>query len=147
MFEKYLPPKVVLLLIVLGWYLFNMLVSNSIWASIFLGFALVFLVPGYSWVDSLVKTEDQLERFVLAVALSISLVILSIIWMNLVFKIQITQASVFADIAVVSIAGILWENRSLLGVGGTATTTQHPKASKPLKKAGKVGKLKKKSGK
>ena len=147
MFEKYMPQKEVLLIIVLGWYLFNMLVSNSVWASIFLGFTLVFLVPGYSWVDSLVKTEDQLERFVLAVALSISLVILSIIFMNLVFKVQITQASVFADIAVVSIAGILWENRSLLGLGKTTTATQPSKSSKPLKKVVKAGKLKKKSGK
>jgi uncharacterized membrane protein len=118
MFEKYMPPKEALLLIVLGWYLFNLFVSNSMWASVFLGFALVFLVPGYSWVDSLIKTEDQLEKFVLAVALSISMVILSIVWMNLVFKIQITQLSVFADIAVISLIGMGWEHRNLVGLGG-----------------------------
>jgi len=132
MLEKYLPPKAALILIVLAWYLFNMLVSNSMWASIFLGFSLVFLVPGYSWVDSMIKTEDQIERFVLAVAISISLVILSIVWMNLVFKIQITQFSIFADIALISLAGLLWENRGLFGLGGTAASS--PAVEKPVKK-------------
>ncbi len=133
MLEKYIPPRAVVILIVLAWYLFNMLVSNSMWASIILGFALVFLVPGYSWVDSLAKTEDQLERFVLAVALSISLVILSIVWMNLVFKIQITQTSVFWDIALISIAGLVWENRGLFGFGGGKAVSP-PVVEKPVKK-------------
>ena len=134
MFEKYVPPKAALVLIALGWYAFNLFVSNSMWASIFLGFSLVFLVPGYSWVDSLVKTEDQVERFVLAVAISISLVILSIVWMNLVFRIPITQFSVFADIALISLLGLAWENRGLFGVPVADTPVSSPVVAKARKK-------------
>ena len=98
-----------LILFALGWYLFNLLVSQSTIAYVILGFALVFLVPGYAWVDSLVRTEDEIERFVLAVALSISAVIISVVWMNLVFKIAITKANVFADITIITLAGLIWE--------------------------------------
>jgi uncharacterized membrane protein len=143
MLEKYVPPKEILLLIVIGWYLFNLLVSNSMWVSIILGFSLVFLVPGYSWVDSLVKTEDQIERFVLAVALSISLVILSIVWMNLIFKIQITKMSVFVDIALISIAGMIWENRKIMGFSGKGSVS--PK--RPQKRTKKRKKSRRKSKK
>jgi len=132
--------KTASILIVLAWYAFNLLVTNSSIGFILLGFALVFLVPGYSWIDSLAKTEDQLERFVLAVALSISLVILSIVWMNLVFKIQINQTSIFADIVLISLAGLVWENRGLVGFGQappvkkTLAKKKRAKSSKKTKK-------------
>lgn len=130
--QKYWPPKSALILVVLGWYAFNLVFSNSLWASVLLGFALVFLVPGYSWVDSLARTDDQIERLVLAVAISISLVILSIVWMNLVFRIPISQATVFADIAVISLSGLAWEARGLFGSSDTRVSS--PPVEKGAKK-------------
>ena len=103
-----------LILLALGWYLFNLTVSQSSIAYVLLGFALVFLVPGYAWIDLFVRTEDELERFVLAVAISISAVIISGVWMNLVFKIPVTKANVFGDIALITLAGLFVEWKGLI---------------------------------
>lgn len=107
--SKYAVPYFILSTIAL--YAINMFGPNSSTASAVLGFALIFLVPGYSWVISM-NYKDPIERFVVAVAISISLVIISLISMNLVLGVSITQASVFGDIAILSIAGLIyWEKK------------------------------------
>jgi len=92
-------------LAVIGWYAVNMLGPNSSTASAVLGFLLVFLVPGYSWVISM-NYADPLEEFVVAIAVSISLVIMSLIFVNMALGLRITQASVFVDVALISLAGL-----------------------------------------
>jgi len=129
--------KEALAVMVLLWYLYNLMVAGSSIGFVVLGFVMVFLVPGYCWVDSLVKAEDQLERFVLAVALSVSIVILSIVWMNLVFKIPITRVGVFADIALISIAGMLWEHRDIFGMKVARPVSVVEEVKKNIKKSKK----------
>ena len=107
--SKYAVPYFVLATIAL--YAINMFGPASKTASAILGFALIFLAPGYSWVISMNYT-DKLEEFVVGVALSISLVIISLITMNLALGITITQASVFLDVALLSLAGLAyWQNK------------------------------------
>ncbi len=104
-------------LAILAWYGINMLGPQSKVASAVLGFLLVFLVPGYAWVVSM-DYDDPIEEFVVAVAVSISLVIISLIVMNMTFGILITQASVYADILVISLAGLLywWKREEIEGM-------------------------------
>lgn len=92
---------------VLAWYGINMVGPQSSTASAVLGFMLVFLVPGYSWVVSM-NYKDPIEEFVVAVALSVSMVIISLIALNMVLGVMITQVSVFADVAILSGAGLAY---------------------------------------
>ncbi len=93
---------------VILWYVFNLYVSKSQWGSIVLGVLLVFVVPGYSWSLTLARDSKGLERFVISVVLSVSLVILSLLVMNMVLKIPLTQATVLSDIIAVSLAGLTY---------------------------------------
>ncbi len=93
---------------VILWYIFNLYVSKSWWGSIVLGVLLVFIVPGYSWSLTLAKDSGGLEKFVICVVLSVSLVILSLLVMNMALKIPLTQATVLWDIIVVSMAGLVY---------------------------------------
>ncbi len=93
---------------VILWYIFNLYVSKSQWGSIVLGVLLVFIVPGYSWSLTLARDSAGLERFVISVVLSVSLVILSLLVMNMALKIPLTQATVLWDIMAVSLAGLAY---------------------------------------
>lgn len=104
--HKLFPAFAVLSVIL--WYLFNLYVSKSQWGSIVLGVLLVFLVPGYSWSLTLAKDSKGLERFVISAVLSVSLVILSLLVMNMVLKIPLTRTTVLWDIILVSVAGLAW---------------------------------------
>lgn len=93
---------------VILWYVFNLYVSKSQWGSIVLGTLLVFAVPGYSWSLTLARDSHGLEKFVISVVLSVSLVILSLLVMNMVLKIPLTQATVLWDIIAVSLGGLAY---------------------------------------
>lgn len=93
---------------VILWYVFNLYVSKSQWGSIVLGALLVFVVPGYSWSLTLAKDSKGLEKFVISVVLSVSLVILSLLVMNMVLKVPLNQITVFCDIVVISLAGLTY---------------------------------------
>jgi len=103
--SSYAVPYFVLATLI--WYGINLFGPQSKIASAVLGFALVFLVPGYSWVISM-NYKDPIEEFVVAVAISVSLVIISLITMNMLLGVLITQVSVFADITLLSVAGLLY---------------------------------------
>lgn len=72
------------------------------------GLLLIFFVPGYAWVAALFDQEeiDAIERFTISFAVSIALIILSILYLNMLFKIKITQIMVIADIIFITIIGI-----------------------------------------
>ncbi len=93
---------------VILWYIFNLYVSKSQWGSIALGTLLVFVVPGYAWSLTLASDSKGLEKFVISVVLSVSLVILSLLAMNLVLKIPLNQITVLCDIVVISLAGLTY---------------------------------------
>lgn len=95
-----------LVLSVILWYVFNLYVSKSQLGSIVLGGLLVFLVPGYSWGLTLARDSAGLERFVISVVLSVSLVILSLLAMNLALRIPLNRTTVLWDIVLISIAGL-----------------------------------------
>jgi hypothetical protein len=74
-----------------------------------LGIIFLFLAPGYPWVLCLFdKNElDGLERFTLAIGLSISLVVLLWIYLNIGLKIKFERRNVFLSIFFISLSGLV----------------------------------------
>lgn len=71
---------------------------------------MIFFVPGYAWATALFWEDevDYIERFTISFALSISLVILTIIYLNLVLRIKITRGMVLTDIITITLLGVLY---------------------------------------
>lgn len=59
----------------------------------FLAVAILAWLPGYVWVRTLVRGVDRLERFVLSVAVSIALLVLTLYLGNAVFGARISAAN------------------------------------------------------
>ena len=57
---------------------------------VFIGIILVFFAPGFAWTLVLFNQITHLERLVLSFALSLALVILSILGLNVVLDMRIT---------------------------------------------------------
>jgi len=74
------------------------------------GLMLVFVVPGYAWTIGLFDDEeiDAIERFTIAFAVSIALVVLSIIYLNMLMGIKITRLTVIGDIALITLLGLAY---------------------------------------
>ena len=75
------------------------------------GLLFLFLVPGYIWTVALFRQEniDVIERMTISFALSISLIVLTVIYLNMVFKIKITRFMIIADVALIALAGIIYD--------------------------------------
>jgi len=68
-----------------------------------LGFIIVFLLPGFAWTLIFFRKVNILERIALSFGLSIALVTLSILALNLLFKVRITGLNSLLIIIVVTI--------------------------------------------
>jgi uncharacterized membrane protein len=87
----------------------TVLIRNNI-AQIPLGLFSVFFAPGYLWLDVLSgrnRLTERSERLMMAVALSVALVILSVTLLSVLLKIPLTPASVVSDIAVICALGLV----------------------------------------
>ena len=68
-----------------------------------IGILLVFFLPGFAWTLVFFKEFQFLERLVFSFALSIVLVILTIIFTNFVFHIRITGLNSLLTIIVITV--------------------------------------------
>ena len=69
----------------------------------FLGFIIVFFLPGFAWTLIFFKQIKLIERIALSFGLSIAIVTLSILALNLLFGIKITGLNSFLIILIVTI--------------------------------------------
>ena len=75
---------------------FSFFESSSVIRGI-LGFILVFLVPGFAWTLVFFKQIDVLERIALSFGLSIAVVTLSILVLNKLIGIRISELNLLAN--------------------------------------------------
>jgi len=77
-----------------------------------LGVALVFFAPGFTW-SLFIRNINRLERLVVSFGLSIAIVTLSILFLNLVFKMPITGPNATITLVVLTVIplGIRYGNR------------------------------------
>jgi uncharacterized membrane protein len=68
-----------------------------------LGVIIVFFLPGFAWTLALFKKLKNVERIALSVGLSIALVTLSVLVVNLLFKVRITGTNALITILVVTV--------------------------------------------
>ena len=69
----------------------------------FLGFIIVFFLPGFAWTLIFFKQIKLIERIALSFGLSIAIVTLSILSLNLLFGVKITGLNSFLTILIVTI--------------------------------------------
>lgn len=69
----------------------------------FLGFALVFFLPGFAWTLVFFRQINLMERIALSFGLSIAVVTLSILAPNLLFQVRITGLNSFLTLLVVTL--------------------------------------------
>lgn len=91
---------------VIGAYLYNFYFANSRTGALILGFLLLFVVPGYAWGLTLVKSKDALEKFVLSSGVGIALVVIMLVFTNLVLRLPLTQENTMWQLALLSFAGL-----------------------------------------
>ena len=72
-----------------------------------LGFIIVFLVPGFAWSLVFFNRINIIERIALSIGLSIAAVTLSIIVLNVLFKMRITGTSSLLTIVVITIIALV----------------------------------------
>ncbi len=72
-----------------------------------LGIVLVFFLPGFAWTLVFFKEINVLERVVLSIGLSITLITLSMILLNQVFKVKLNGLNSFIDILALTAIALL----------------------------------------
>jgi uncharacterized membrane protein len=70
------------------------------------GIIIVFFVPGFAWTLALFNRINNAERIALSIGISIATVTLSVLALNLLFKIQITGTNALITIAVITALGL-----------------------------------------
>lgn len=68
-----------------------------------IGSIIVFLLPGFAWTLVLFNKINNIERFALSVGLSIASVTVSVLVINLLFKVRITGTNALIIIAVITV--------------------------------------------
>lgn len=66
------------------------------------GGIIVFFLPGFAWTLVLFKKINNVERIALSVGLSIAVVTLSVLVVNLLFKVRITGTNALITILVIT---------------------------------------------
>lgn len=74
----------------------------------FLGFILVFFLPGFAWTLVFFRQINPIERIVLSLALSIAVVTLSILALNLLLGVSVTGLTSLLIIIVVTIIPVVF---------------------------------------
>jgi len=67
------------------------------------GSILVFFLPGFAWTLALFNRINNIERFALSVGLSIASVTVSVLVINLLFKVRITGTNALIIILVITV--------------------------------------------
>ncbi len=67
-----------------------------------LGFILVFFLPGFAWTLVFFRQIKVVERIALSFGLSIAVVTLSLLFLNMVFKIRLTTLNIVMIIIVIT---------------------------------------------
>ena len=73
----------------------------------FLGFLLVFFLPGFAWTLIFFRRVTAIERVVLSSGLSIALVTLVVCALNLLFGVSITGLNTFLTIIAITIVPVI----------------------------------------
>ena len=73
----------------------------------FLGFLLVFFLPGFAWTLLLFRRVVLIERVVLSFGLSIAMLTLVVCALNLLFSIKITGLNTFLTIIAITIVPVI----------------------------------------
>ena len=71
-----------------------------------IGFIIVFFVPGFAWTLALFNKINNVERIALSVGISIATVTLSVLALNLFFKVKITGTNALITIIVITVIGL-----------------------------------------
>jgi uncharacterized membrane protein len=71
-----------------------------------LGVIIVFFVPGFAWTLALFNKINIIERIALTIGISIATVTLSVLILNLAFKIDINGNNALITIAVITAIGL-----------------------------------------
>jgi uncharacterized membrane protein len=72
-----------------------------------LGGIIVFFLPGFAWTLVLFKKLNNVERIALSVGLSIAVVTISVLVVNLLFKLRITGTSALVTILVMTVIPLI----------------------------------------
>lgn len=68
-----------------------------------LGGVIVFFVPGFAWTLALFSKINNIERIALSIGLSIASVTLSVLAVNLIFRVKITGTNALLIILVITV--------------------------------------------
>src|SRR4030043_2290403 len=71
-----------------------------------IGFIIVFFVPGFAWTLALFNKIKNVERIALSIGMSIATVTLSVLALNLFFKVKITGTNALITIFVITVIGL-----------------------------------------
>lgn len=71
-----------------------------------IGVIIVFFIPGFAWTLALFNKINNAERIALSVGISIATVTLSVLALNLLFKVKITGTNALFTIIVITVIGL-----------------------------------------
>jgi uncharacterized membrane protein len=71
-----------------------------------LGVIIVFFIPGFAWTLALFNKINNVERIALSVGLSIATVTLSVLALNMLFKVKITGTNALITIGVITVIAL-----------------------------------------
>lgn len=71
-----------------------------------IGVIIVFFVPGFAWTLALFNKIKNVERIALSIGISIATVTLSVLALNLLFKVKITGTNALITIIVITVIGL-----------------------------------------